>query len=164
MNLGKKRNLAAKALDVGRNRIRFNPENLNEIKEAITKQDVKDLYTEGIITIKPIHGRRKEIKRKTRKGFGKIRRKIRNRKENYIKITRKLRKYLHELRNRDEIKDDVYWSTRRKIKMKYFKSRGHMQEYLIGTKAAQTTAHQAKSKKKTESKKRMPTKSKETKK
>ena len=40
MNLGKKKQLAARTLGVGKSRVHFVNENLNEIKEAITKQDI----------------------------------------------------------------------------------------------------------------------------
>ena len=67
MNLKKKKELAAKALGVGKNRVCFNPEGLSEIKEAITKQDIKDLYEAGAITIKPNSGRKIHEKRKTKR-------------------------------------------------------------------------------------------------
>ena len=67
MNLAKKKQLAAETLKVGKHRIVFNIEGLPEIKEAITKQDIKTLFQEGIITIKPVKGRRKVKKRKTRR-------------------------------------------------------------------------------------------------
>ena len=66
MNLRKKKILASKVLNVGKNRIRFVTDNLLEIKEAITKQDIRDLYSKGIIVIKPIKGRTKTNSRTTR--------------------------------------------------------------------------------------------------
>ena len=62
----KKKELAAKALKVGKGRIKFVNARLDEIKEAITKQDIKDLVLSGSIIINPIKGRRKNIKRKNR--------------------------------------------------------------------------------------------------
>ncbi len=43
MNLRTKKELAAKALKVGKERIVFVEARLDEIKEAITKQDMRDL-------------------------------------------------------------------------------------------------------------------------
>ena len=54
MNLKKKKILAAKTLGVGRNRIRLLKSRLDEIKEAITKQDIRDLKNDGAILIKEI--------------------------------------------------------------------------------------------------------------
>ena len=47
MNLSKKKALAARTLNVGKARILFNVQRLGEIKEAITKQDIRDLHKEG---------------------------------------------------------------------------------------------------------------------
>lgn len=130
MNLKNKKELAKKVLKVGKNRIIFNPEGLNEIKEAITKQDILNLQQEGIISIKPIRGRRKITKRKTKRGPGKVRKTIRNRKQVYVKLTRKLRDYLKILRNRGIIERDLYKDLRKKIKIRYFKNKAHLKDYL----------------------------------
>lgn len=130
MNLSKKKALAAKALKVGKNRIQFNIEGLSEIKEAITKEDIKILKQEGIITIKPIKGRQKIKKRKTRRGPGKIKKKVNNRKQTYVKITRKLRGYLKELKNRGVLDKELYWKLRKRVRMKDFKSKTSLKDYL----------------------------------
>lgn len=130
MNLAKKKQLAAEVLNVGKNKIKFAGDKLPEIKEAITKQDIRDLYKEGFITIKPIAGKKKKNKRKTKKGPGKIRIKVRKRKRNYIIITRKLRNYLRELKNQGKIDNEIYWQLRKKIKARYFKSKSYLKEYL----------------------------------
>lgn len=130
MNLSKKKKLAAKALKVGKNRIIFNKEGLSEIKEAITKQDIKDLYSGGIISIKPVKGRRKIKKRKTRRGPGKIKKKVKQRKQIYIRITRKLREYLKELKKQGNVNRELYQELRKKIKMKMFRSKAYFKDYI----------------------------------
>lgn len=130
MNLAKKKELAAKTLKVGKGRIIFNMENLSDIKEAITRQDIKGLNQEGIITIRPVKGRKKIKRRKIRRGPGKIKKKVNNRKQVYVKITRKLRKYLMELRNRGVVDRELYWDLRKKIRMRNFKSKANFKEYL----------------------------------
>lgn len=130
MNLSKKKHLAAKTLKVGKRRIIFHQESIAEIKEAITKQDIKTLFQEGIIGIKPVKGRRKLIKRTRRKGPGKIKRKINHRKQIYVKLVRKLRKYIKELKIKNEITLELYKELRKKVKMKAFRSRAHLREYL----------------------------------
>jgi large subunit ribosomal protein L19e len=132
MNLTKKKELAAKALKVGKNRIRFDVESLNQIKEAITKEDIKGLSVEGIISVKPVKGRKKVTKRKTRRGPGKIKKKVNNRKQVYVKITRKLRAYIMRLRDKRIIESDLYWDLRKRIRMRDFKSLGSMKDYLRG--------------------------------
>jgi len=49
MNLGKKKLLAARTLKVGKARIFFVDSRKSEIKEAITKQDIRDLKQDGAI-------------------------------------------------------------------------------------------------------------------
>jgi len=129
MNLRNKKLLAAKTLGVGKKRIIFTNEGLPEIKEAITKQDIHTLHQEGIILIKPVKGRRK-VEHRKRRGPGKIKKTINYRKQNYVKITRKLRKYLKELISRGEIDKKLYYELRKKIKMSSFRSKAHMKESI----------------------------------
>ena len=130
MNLSKKKQLAAKVLKIGKKRIRFSNENLAEIKEAITKQDIRDLYKEGIITIKPVKGRKRIKKRKTKRGPGKIKKKVKKRKQTYVKITRKLREYLKHLKKQGIINNELHVGLRKKIRMRDFRSKAHLKEYL----------------------------------
>jgi len=132
MNLSKKKQLAAKVLKIGKKRIHFSNENLAEIKEAITKQDIKDLYKEGIITIKPVKGRKRIKKRKTKRGPGKIKKKVKKRKQTYVKITRKLRNYLKHLKKQGIIGNELHLVLRKKIRMRDFRSKAHLKEHLDG--------------------------------
>jgi len=152
-NLTKKKELAAKTLNVGKNRICFSSENLADIKEAITKQDIKDLHAEGIITIKPVKGRKKIVKRKTRRGPGKIKKKVNKRKQEYVKVTRKLRAYLSELKKLGVISNELYLNLRKRIRMRAFRSKAHLKEYLenheeVGIKPDELVRQMQKEKKK----------------
>jgi large subunit ribosomal protein L19e len=129
-NLANKKALAARTLKVGKKRIYFNSDNFTEIKEAITKQDIRDLYSEGVIKIKPLKGRRKIKRRKTKRGPGKVKKTINRRKQTYVKITRKLRVYLKELKRIGAIENTFYIKLRKKIRMRDFKSKAHLKEYL----------------------------------
>jgi len=132
MKLDRKKELAAKTLRVGKGRIKFNEEGLSEIKEAITKQDIKDLYKEGIISIKPVNGRKKIKRRKTQRGPGKIKKKVSHRKQEYVKITRKLRDYIKQLKEIGVIDRELYKDLRKKIRMRFFKSKANLKGYLEG--------------------------------
>jgi large subunit ribosomal protein L19e len=48
-DLSAQRRLAADVLDVGENRIWFDPDAQSDIAEAITREDVRDLVAEGVI-------------------------------------------------------------------------------------------------------------------
>lgn len=128
-NLSKKKALAAKALKVGKGRIIFLEARLEEIKEAITKQDIKDLAKEGAIIIKDIKGRRK-INKKNKRSTGNIRKKPNRRKKDYMSLTRKLRNNASELRKEGKITKEEYEDIRKKIKDKHFKSKAYLKEYI----------------------------------
>jgi len=130
MKLDKKKQLAAKALNVGKGKIIFDENRLDEIKDAITKQDIRDLEKAGAIKIREIKGRKKVRKRKTKKGAGKIKMNVHRRKEVYVKITRKLRSYIKGLKDSQKINHEKYKELRKKIKAKDFKSKAQLKEYL----------------------------------
>ncbi|GAA0458191.1 50S ribosomal protein L19e [Halococcus dombrowskii] len=51
-DLSAQRRLAADVLDVGKNRVWFDPEQQEEIAEAITREDIRELVTEGTVDAK----------------------------------------------------------------------------------------------------------------
>jgi len=128
MNLGKKKDLAKRALKVGKERIIFLESGLEEIKESITRQDMRDRYAEGVIIIKEIKGRTKITKRK--KTPGKIKKNVSKRKQEYVKMTRKLRKYVAAMKERGEIGREEYLDIRKKIRNTLFKRREHLKIYI----------------------------------
>lgn len=130
MNLSKKKTLAAKALNVGKNRIKFVTERLDEIKEILTKQDVKDLAQEGAIQVKEVSGRKKVVKRKRKRGPGKIRKKVNKRKQEYVIMTRKLRKYSAEMHKQGKISKEELIEIRKKIRNRLFKNKANLKQYI----------------------------------
>ena len=130
MNLSKKKLLAVKTLKVGRDRIVFVKSRLEDIKEAITKQDIKDLQKEGAIVVKKIKGRKKNLKIKKKRSTGNIRKKVKKRKRDYVIMTRKLRKYIKELRNHGKLSREESQDIRKKIRNKYYKSLGNLKEHI----------------------------------
>jgi len=130
MKLDKKKRLAAKVLNVGVKRIILMEERLDEIKEAITKQDIKELYKSGAIKVREIKGRRKIKKKKKKRRAGKIKKKVNKRKQGYVKTTRKLRAYIKELKNQEKITNEKYRELRKKISARDFKSKAQLKEYL----------------------------------
>jgi len=134
MNLGKKKKLATRTFGVGESRITFLKARLDEIKEAITKQDIRDLCKEGAIMIKPINGRKKIKKKKNNRSPGNVRKKIRNRKKTYVISTRKLRKYIAGLKKDGKLSSKEVIEIRKKIRNRFFKSKANLKEYLGGIK------------------------------
>lgn len=130
MQLKSKRELAAKVLGVGKERVLFVDSRLTEIKEAITRQDIRDLFDAGAIQVREISGRKKIVKRKHRRRVGRVRLKVNASKQEYVIITRKLRKFAKYLLKTKKINKETYEDVRRKIKARIFKSRRHLNEAL----------------------------------
>ncbi len=131
MKIDKKKLLAARVLGVGRGSIRFHPSRLPEIAEAITRQDFRDLITSGAIALKEARGRKKN-ERKQKRGFGKIKKKVKRRKREYMLLTRKLRAYVKELLKQGKISRERYLHLRKQIRARIFKSKAHLQSILTG--------------------------------
>ncbi len=133
MKLDKKKALAAKVLGVGKQRIVFVEPRLNEIKEAITKEDIRSLRADGAIIIKEAKGKRSKQKKKVGRSPGNIRKNAKNRKREYITITRKLRKYIADLKEKKILAKEIVIDLRKKVKNRYFKSKSQLREYLKET-------------------------------
>ncbi len=130
MKLEKKRALAARTLGVGEKRIIFNSARLSEIKEAITKQDIKDLKTAGAILVREEKGRKKIVRRKTRRRSGSVRKVVKKTKRDYMALTRKLRKHLASLKSRGDLSIDKIKILRKEIRASVFRSLSHMKERI----------------------------------
>jgi large subunit ribosomal protein L19e len=134
MKLDKKKALAAKIFKVGKDRIVFLEPRLEEIKEAITKDDIRSLKADGAIMIKEIKARRSKPKRKAKRSPGNIRKRAKDTKREYMTLTRKFRSHVAKLKekkvlDRSEVKD-----LRNKIRNRYFKSQAQLRDYIGGLK------------------------------
>jgi large subunit ribosomal protein L19e len=134
MNLRSKKLLAARTLNVGKERIVFVKSRLDEIKEAITKQDIRDLQKEKAIIIKEITGKKTIQKKGKRKGPGSVKKNVDTRKRDYVIMTRKLRRYVAEMKKQGMLPSEEIKNIRKKIRNKSFKSKAHLKEYIGGLK------------------------------
>lgn len=130
MNLTKKKELSSRTLKVGKGRIAFVLSRIKDIAEAITKQDVRDLVADGAIVVKDVKGRKTITKRKNRKGAGSIKKNVNTRKRDYVIMTRKLRKYVAEMKKQGVLNADEVSDIRKKIRNKIFKSSAHLKLYI----------------------------------
>ena len=130
MKLENKKALAARTFDVGKGRIIFNTERLREIKEAITKQDMKDLRQSGAILIKEKKGKRKIVKRKSRRRAGSVKIKVKGGKREYMAITRKLRAYLAYRKSQGTVSKELVVVLRKEIRARFFRSLAHLKERI----------------------------------
>ncbi len=129
MNLSKKKKLAKRTLNVGEDRIVFLESRLEEIKDAITKQDIRDLYNSGAIVIKERKGRRIATGKKGR-SVGNVHKNVKKGKRKYIILTRKLRRHLKGQAAAGNFSKEYIRDIRKKIRNKDFKSKTHFKEYL----------------------------------
>lgn len=141
MNLKNKKRIAARLLKSGEKRVWFNPDKLSEIKEAITKDDIRNLIREGTIRIKQKRGIsrfrvRKNLiqKRKGRRqGPGTRKGKATSRlprKRKWIIKVRKLRGFLKLLKDKKVLAPKQYSTLRLKIKGGFFRSKRHLKLYI----------------------------------
>jgi len=143
MNLKTQRRVAAQVMKTGSSRVWFDPNRLSEIKEAITKADIRSLVKDRAIQPRPETGisrfRTRKHKLQKRKGRragqgsrqGSRRARLPKKKEWMEKI-RSQRKMLKELRDKGKITRQTYRNIRQKAKGGYFRSRRHIQLYLEG--------------------------------
>lgn len=134
------RRLAAKLLKCGKNRVKFDPERLEDIKEAITKADVRGLISNGTITKERVHntsrfwarhksGQKSEGKQK---GMGSRKGKKTARlppKRVWINKIRLQRGFLKSLRNSNSISIKDYHELYMKSKGGFFRSIRHLKLY-----------------------------------
>lgn len=129
MDLSKKKALAARTMGIGAGRVMFNVQRLDEIKEAITKQDIRDLVADKAIYAREIKGRRVNEGRRRRRA-GSIKMRPNRRKKDYMELTRKLRAYVAELRKHETLNRDEFLVLRKEIRSKQFKNKAHLKERI----------------------------------
>ncbi len=145
MKLKSQKRIAAQVLKVGKTSVKFDPERLSDIKEAITKQDIRGLVNDKAITSRPRGSQSKSRlrdrlaqKRKGRqKGAGRKKGKKTARiskKAIWMVKTRIQRSYIKELREKKLIEVKTYRETYKKIKGNYFRSKNHIKLYLTENK------------------------------
>ncbi|MFN3383355.1 MAG: 50S ribosomal protein L19e [Archaeoglobaceae archaeon] len=137
MNLSLQRRLASEVLECGKNRVWFNPEMLEDIATASTKEDIRELIEKGAIKKKPVKGicrarinakRLKKAKGRSR-GYGSRKGKKTARmpsKRLWIMRIRALRRRLRELKSSGKIDVRTYRILYRKAKGGEFRSVAHL--------------------------------------
>lgn len=134
------RRLAAHVLKCGRNRVRFDSSRLDEIKEAITKADIRSLISNGAISRRRLlntsrfWARKKSMQKSSgkQKGYGSRKGKKTARlepKREWINKIRLQRSYIKSLRQGNMISDDAYRELYTKSKGGFFRSIRHLKLY-----------------------------------
>ncbi|AEA46978.1 50S ribosomal protein L19e [Archaeoglobus veneficus] len=141
MDLRLQRRLAASLLDCGENRVWMDPNALDDIAAAATKDDIRKLIEEGVIKRKPVKGisrarinaRKLQRRKGRRRGHGSRKGKKGARmpsKELWITRIRAIRRRLKFLRDAEIIDRRTYRLLYRKAKGGEFRSVAHLNAYL----------------------------------
>jgi len=140
MNAKRAKEMSSRILKVGKSRVWVNPEEIERVKEAITKDDVRSLISDGVIkkNRRPEQSRARarklaEKKKKGRKkGEGKRRGKYNTRskrKKTWISKVRAQRRTLKELRESETEKVEKigYGKLYKMVKGGYFKGKKYVE-------------------------------------
>ncbi|WP_247729059.1 50S ribosomal protein L19e [Halovivax limisalsi] len=140
-DLSAQKRLAADVLDVGKNRIWFDPDAQGEIAQAITREEIRELVDEGTIRAEDARGnsrgRARERNEKRayghRKGQGKRRGKAgarQDEREQWRNQIRAQRRKLRELRDSGELTPTEYRELYRKAGGGEFRSVRYMLTFI----------------------------------
>ena len=140
VNIAKKRELVARILGVGANRVRFEPDMLEDVADSITRDNIRTLVKSGAIwTVQPrgtsrgraaekrsvwkVHGKgpgSKKGKKTARVG----------KKDFYVVRIRSMRYHIKVLKERKDITNKLYWQLYTKVNGGQVRSLAHLREIV----------------------------------
>ncbi|MFH0874344.1 MAG: 50S ribosomal protein L19e [archaeon] len=141
MKLNVQKRIAAQIIKGSPKRVKFDETRLEDIKKAITKQDIKSLIDDGVIVALPKRGvskgrsraahaqKKKGLKsgQGSRKGKANARH---NKKRTWINKIRLQRSFLKELKTKKAINNETFRMLYAKAKGGFFRSKRHIKLYL----------------------------------
>ena len=141
MKLNTQKRLAGKVAKVSPKRIKLDMENAEEIKESITKADIRGLIKDKAIIVKKKKGVSRASANKIkvqkskgrRKGAGRLKGKKTARapkKDTWMKKIRLQRAFLKELKEKKIIDTKIHSELYKKAKGGFFRSKRHMKIYI----------------------------------
>ncbi len=136
VNLKSKKRLVSRITGVGIKRIHFDSEHLDDITDAITRDDIRSLMTANTIKIKSLKGASRgrakikkiqKSKRGTKQGSKKGTKGARvGKKEVYVKKVRSLRHILKVAKDRKDITNKEFWSLYKKVGGNTVRNKAHL--------------------------------------
>jgi len=131
--LSQQKRLASSLLKVGHSRVWIDPSHLEDIKNAITRADIRKMINHGYIKAKNKKIKRPKTGKKRGQGPG-SRKGARGArtpsKEKWMNTVRPLRKMLKELKDQNKIDVKMHRKLYLQIKSGAFRSRSHLKLYL----------------------------------
>ena len=140
-NLRAQKRMAADVLDVGKDRVWFDPDEQSEIADAITREDIRDLADQGLIRVTDAKGNSKGRARERaekrsyghRKGAGTRKGKSggrKSRKDEWVSRIRAQRRRLKELRDDGPLTPTQYREAYNKASGGEFEDVARLEAYL----------------------------------
>jgi large subunit ribosomal protein L19e len=140
VNIRKKRELISRILGVGVNRVRFEPDKLEDVGDSITRENMRSLIGNGTIWTVKTRGTSRAraeaklgVRRKHGIGAGSKKGKKSTRvgkKTLYVVRVRAMRRHLKVLKDRKDISSETYWSTYKKINGGHVRSLAHLRDIV----------------------------------
>ncbi len=136
VNLRAKKKLASRVTGVGVHRIRFDTDHLDDIADAITRENIRSLITANTIKIKSFTGTSKgrahdkkaqKNKRGTTQGSKQGRKGARvGKKEVYVAKVRSLRRLLKIAKDRKDLTNPEFWALYKKVGGNTVRNKAHL--------------------------------------
>ena len=140
VNLKAKKRLAARVTGVGVHRIRFDTDHLDDIADAITRENIRSLITANTIKIKSFTGTSKgrahekkaqKNKRGTTQGSKQGRKGARvGKKEVYVAKVRSLRRLLKIAKDRKDLTNPEFWALYKKVGGNTVRNKAHLRTLM----------------------------------
>ena len=136
VNLKAKKRLASRVTGVGVHRIKFDSDHLDDVADAITRENIRSLITANTIQIKSFTGtsrgraqNKKDQKKKrgTGQGSKQGRKGARvGKKEVYVAKVRSLRRLLKIAKDRKDITNPEFWALYKKVGGNTVRNKAHL--------------------------------------
>ncbi len=145
VNLKAKKRLASRVSGVGIHRIKFDSDHLDDIADAITRENIRSLFTANTIKIKSFTGtsRGRAQKKKTQKNkrgttqgskHGRKGARV-GKKEVYVAKVRSLRRLLKIAKDRNDLTNLEFWALYKKVGGNTVRNKAHLRTLMEEIKA-----------------------------
>ena len=140
VNLRAKKRLASRVMGVGIHRIRFDSDHLDDIADAITRENIRSLITANTIRKKSFTGtsrgrahtkKSQRNKRGTTQGSKRGRKGARvGKKEAYVAKVRSLRRLLRIAKDRKDLTNPEFWALYKKVGGNTVRNKAHLRTLM----------------------------------
>ncbi len=140
VNLKAKKRLASRVTGVGVHRIKFDTDHLDDVADAITRENIRSLITANTITIKSFTGtsrgraqtkKTQKNKRGTTQGSKRGKKGARvGKKEVYVAKVRSLRRLLKIAKDRKDLTNPEFWTLYKKVGGNTVRNKAHLRTLM----------------------------------